>query len=112
MPTRSSKSKPARSSKRGARAATSDEPRATAARTTKDELIVELEDGRVLHVPLEWFPRLCRATPEERADLRLVGRGVGIHWPRIDEDLHVGALLEPLARAGTLAERDAGTDAR
>jgi hypothetical protein len=66
---------------------------ATAATVTDVELVVELEDGRVLHVPLAWFPRLLRASPDERRDVRLVGRGVGLHWPAVDEDLSVEALL-------------------
>ncbi|MDH3625717.1 MAG: DUF2442 domain-containing protein [Myxococcales bacterium] len=54
---------------------------------------VALQDGRALEVPLGWFPRLQEATPEEREDLRLIGGGVGIHWPQLDEDLSVRALL-------------------
>lgn len=54
---------------------------------------VALRDGRALEVPLDWFPRLQEATPEEREDLRLIGGGVGIHWPQLDEDLSVRALL-------------------
>jgi len=55
---------------------------------------VQLMDGRVISVPLEWFPRLRDATPEQRANWRLIGKGVGIHWEEIDEDLSVPALLE------------------
>ena len=63
------------------------------------ELVVQLEDGRAVHVPLVWFPRLHQASREELADWRLVGHGVGIHWPKLDEDLSVRGLLVP-ARAG------------
>ena len=56
---------------------------------------VELEDGRRLEVPISWFPRLRKATPEQRRDLRLVGGGIGIHWPQLDEDLSVRGLLFP-----------------
>jgi hypothetical protein len=56
---------------------------------------VHLVDGRTLTVPLEWFPRLRDATPEERADWRLIGCGVGIHWERLDEDISVRGLLTP-----------------
>ncbi|MDP8922007.1 MAG: DUF2442 domain-containing protein [Chloroflexota bacterium] len=62
---------------------------------TGDELVVHLVDGRTISVPLEWFPRLREATPEERADWRLIGRGVGIHWDRLDEDVSVRGLLVP-----------------
>ena len=60
---------------------------------TDDELIVTLMDGRRVSAPLEWFPRLLRATPKQRANWRLIGRGVGIHWDDIDEDISVRTLL-------------------
>lgn len=56
---------------------------------------VALIDGRTLEVPLAWFPRLHNATPAERSDLRLIGGGIGIHWPQLDEDLSVEGLLFP-----------------
>ncbi len=46
-------------------------------------------------MPLEWFPKLRDATPAQLASYRLVGRGIGIHWPELDEDLSVRALLLP-----------------
>jgi hypothetical protein len=59
------------------------------------ELIVHLEDGRTVSVPLEWFPKLRDATPLQLADCRLIGQGIGIHWPQLDEDISVRALLMP-----------------
>lgn len=56
-------------------------------------LHVKLVDGREIIVPLVWFPRLFSATPEQRADWRLIGGGEGIHWPQIDEDLSVAGFL-------------------
>jgi hypothetical protein len=52
-----------------------------------------LADGRELSVPLEWFPRLRDATPALRGAWRLIGHGEGVHWPELDEDISVGALL-------------------
>lgn len=69
------------------------DPRAKEVAVTDDELIVLLEDGRRLATPLAWFPRLLRATPEERSNYELLGDGVGIHWPDIDEDLSISGLL-------------------
>ncbi|MGH9581398.1 MAG: DUF2442 domain-containing protein [Bryobacteraceae bacterium] len=63
------------------------EPLAVSARSDEFSLIVELSDGRTISVPLVWFPRLFNASPEDRAEYQLLGRGAGIHWPRIDEDL-------------------------
>ena len=58
-----------------------------------DSLVVTLADGRTVSAPLEWFPRLLRATPKQRRHWRLIGRGVGIHWPDVDEDISVRSLL-------------------
>src|SRR6266487_5037435 len=60
---------------------------------TDDELIVTLVDGRRVSAPLAWFPRLLRATPKQRANWRLIGRGIGIHWEDVDEDISVRSLL-------------------
>jgi hypothetical protein len=68
---------------------------ATAVAVTTDDssLRLVLADGRELAVPLEWFPRLRDATPEQRANWRLIGRGRGIHWADVDEDISVAGLL-------------------
>lgn len=58
-----------------------------------DAFVVHLEDGRSLTVPLEWFPRLRDASPEQRNHWRLIGPGTGIHWPDVDEDISVAGLL-------------------
>jgi Protein of unknown function (DUF2442) len=42
---------------------------------------------------LAWFPRLAEATEAQRQNWRLIGRGVGIHWPDVDEDISVKNLL-------------------
>lgn len=60
---------------------------------TENTLTVDLEDGRTITVPIEWFPRLVHATVDERADWRLIGHGEGIHWPALDEDISVAGLL-------------------
>ncbi len=61
--------------------------------STDDEIIVSLLDGRRVSAPLEWFPGLLRATPGQRANWSLIGRGVGIHWEDVDEDISVRSLL-------------------
>jgi hypothetical protein len=68
-------------------------PAATGVSVRDEMLVVELSDGRVLAVPLLWYPRLWHGTTEERAHWRLIGRGEGIHWPELDEDLSVEGLL-------------------
>ena len=56
-------------------------------------LNVTLADGRKISVPLEWFPRLTKATPKQRENWRLIGKGIGIHWPDIDEDISIESIL-------------------
>ena len=79
-----------------------EQPRAVSVTTAAGELVVQLEDGRTVSVPLEWFPRLRDASAAQLADYRLVAQGVGIHWPQLDEDLSVRGLLLP--RGARLAE--------
>ena len=62
---------------------------------SNDALSVGLSDGRVVSVPLVWFPRLADAKPEERSDWELLGGGIGVHWEQIDEDISVESLLRP-----------------
>jgi len=57
------------------------------------QLIVTLVDGRRVPAPLAWFSRLLRATPKQRANWRLIGSGIGIHWEDVDEDISVRSLL-------------------
>jgi hypothetical protein len=54
---------------------------------------IRLLDGREISVPLEWFPKLRDAKQEQRQKWRLIGKGIGIHWEELDEDISVGALL-------------------
>ena len=70
-------------------------PLASAVGFTDGRMIVKLADGRELSVPLECLPKLRRATPRERKRWELIGRGLGIHWPLIDEDISVENLLAP-----------------
>lgn len=72
----------------------------TDARCDDDTLWVGLSDGRTLGVPLAWFPRLLRASPEERAKVTL--SPFGLHWEELDEDLSVQGLLTG-ERPGTAA---------
>lgn len=69
------------------------EPLAIDVAVSATVLRVTLDDGRELSVPVEWFPRLRDATDADRANWRLIGRGEGIHWPAIDEDISVRGLL-------------------
>jgi DNA-binding CsgD family transcriptional regulator len=68
-------------------------PRAREVVVGSTELVVHLKDGRTVSTPLNWFPRLLCATPEERRNFELIGEGEGIHWPDADEDLSVAGLL-------------------
>ena len=69
------------------------DPTAVDVTVTDVDLHVVLADGRELSAPLAWLPRLRDATPAQRARWRLIGRGEGIHWPDIDEDVSIASLL-------------------
>ena len=69
------------------------EPRASQVVVKADALVVDLVDGRTIIAPLAWFPRLVHASAAERAKWMLLGDGVGIHWPDLDEDISVEGLL-------------------
>jgi len=59
---------------------------------------VTFTDGRILSVPLSWFPLLRGATPEQRAKYEIGGCGVSLHWPEIDEDLSIAGLMAGVDR--------------
>src|SRR4030067_2131055 len=68
-------------------------PRAENVKVTGNTLTVDLSDGRTISAPLAWFPRLVHATQEERNNWRLIGKGHGIHWKDIDEDISIEGLI-------------------
>jgi hypothetical protein len=65
--------------------------KAKGVRFDQDSMWVDLSDGRVVGVPLAWFPRLLRASEEQRGDVRITSRG--LHWEALDEDISVAGLL-------------------
>ena len=66
---------------------------AKSVRFTATDMIVELQDGRAISVPLAWFPILADATPRQREKARISKSGAGIHWDELDEDISVAGLL-------------------
>lgn len=62
-------------------------------RYASDAIAVDLTDGRTISVPLVWYPRIAHASLEERDNWRLLGRGEGVRWPDLDEDISVENLL-------------------
>jgi hypothetical protein len=68
-------------------------PVAESVTVTEDTLRVDLSDGRTISVPLAWFPRLMHGTKKERNNWRLIGKGYGLHWEDLDEDINVENLL-------------------
>jgi hypothetical protein len=60
---------------------------------SKEKMIIFMEDGREIGIPLEWFPRLRDASKEELENWRFIGNGEGIHWEDLDEDLLVSELV-------------------
>ena len=77
-----------------------DNARALDVRFADGQLVVDLRDGRTIATPIIWYPRLRDATDAQRANWELNGSGFGIHWPEVDEDLSVAAMLEGLPAIG------------
>ena len=81
-------------------------------RVTDRALVVELRDGRVVSVPLAWYPRLAEGSPREQRRWELLGPGIGIHWPDLDEDISVEGLLHGLPSGESAASLDEWRAAR
>ena len=69
------------------------EPVVTDVRVTDEKLIVDLNDGRSLVVPLKWYPRLVHGSAQERQNWQLLGDGYAIEWPDLDEHIGIEGLL-------------------
>ncbi len=69
---------------------------------SEDSLSVALADGRRISLPLAWYPRLFHASERERQNFRIIGKGEGIHWPDIDEDISIENILSGKISAETL----------
>ena len=70
-----------------------EDPIAVDVTVTDTKLFVELEDGRSIAIPLEWYPRLLHGTAEERENYQLLGDGYAIEWPELDEHIGIEGLL-------------------
>ncbi|HUF08814.1 MAG TPA: DUF2442 domain-containing protein [Rhodothermales bacterium] len=70
------------------------EPEVVEIETTDNHLVAHLADGRLISIPLEWYPRLENGTTRELANYELSGGGYGVHWPDLDEDISVENMLE------------------
>ncbi|PIV14898.1 MAG: DUF2442 domain-containing protein [Gallionellales bacterium CG03_land_8_20_14_0_80_55_15] len=69
------------------------EPRISDLRVSEAEITAYLLDGRTVSVPLAWSWRLSEATPEQRSHWEIIGDGIGIHWPDVDEDISIEGML-------------------
>ena len=69
------------------------EPRIKEVRITEDEIIASLVDGRTISVPLTWSWRLSEANEAQRDNYKIIGDGIGIHWPDLDEDISALGML-------------------
>ena len=87
--------------------ATLTEPRIVSVDVTEKAIVARLADGRVVSVPLEWSWRLTDASPEQRAHWEIIGDGLGVHWPDVDEDVSVAGMLR-----GVPAKRPSRTEMR
>jgi hypothetical protein len=69
------------------------EPRCASVEFSATAMLLQLEDGRGISVPLDWLPRIKNASDADRRNYELVDGGEEVHWPALDEDLSVLALL-------------------
>ncbi len=69
------------------------EPRIKRVQVTEDLITADLADGRTISVPLAWSWRLSEATPKQRANFEIIGDGLGVHWPEVDEDISAEGML-------------------
>ena len=69
------------------------EPRIVDVEVTKKAIVAHLADGRIISVPLEWSWRLLNASPAQRKRFEIIGRGEGVHWPDVDEDISIRGIL-------------------
>ncbi|MBI3901681.1 MAG: DUF2442 domain-containing protein [Nitrosomonadales bacterium] len=69
------------------------EPRIADLHISESDITALLIDGRTVSVPLAWSWRLSEATPEQRNHWELIGDGIGIHWPEVDEDISIEGML-------------------
>src|SRR5688572_15037744 len=69
------------------------DPVATNVSIANEKLVVDLADGRILLVPLGWYPRLLHATDQERQRWQLLGDGYAIEWSEIDEHIGIEGLI-------------------
>jgi hypothetical protein len=66
-------------------------PAAIEVKVDDDTIWARLADGREIRVPIAWFPRLANASPEDRRIFEF--DDIGIHWPKVDEDLSIAGFL-------------------
>lgn len=69
------------------------QPRIKNIKVTEDTLTAHLQDGRTISVPLAWSWRLSEATKAQRNNFEIIGDGIGVHWPDIDEDISAEGML-------------------
>lgn len=69
------------------------EPRIAKVFIDDETITAQLMDGRTISVPLAWSWRLSEASPAQRAQYEIIGDGLGIHWPDIDEDISAEGML-------------------
>lgn len=75
---------------------------------TDDTITARLVDGRVISVPLVWSWRLSEATPEQRQRYEIIGDGLGVHWPDVDEDISAEGMLHGIPASRPRQEASGG----
>jgi hypothetical protein len=76
---------------------------ASSVTVSEEYLTASLDDGRLISIPISWYPRLFYATEQERQNFRLIGNGSGIHWEELDEDISIESIITGQRSAETQA---------
>lgn len=59
-------------------------------------IVIELSTGVQVAVPTRCVEALVDAAPDDLAEIEISPAGLGLHWPRLDADLYVPAVLQGL----------------
>lgn len=64
-------------------------------KVTLEQITAEISDGRIVSIPVAWFPRLAQATLKQLKNFEISPSGYGVHWPEVDEDISIKSFLAP-----------------
>jgi len=76
----------------------------------RSRVVVALDTGVELAFPTRLAEGLAGASPDDLADIEISPAGLGLHWPRLDADLYVPALLQGVFGSKSWMARQLGAE--